>query len=187
LTVRSARNAEQGQSRAPFVAGALGDFVRTAVLALRLADLLGGHWWRRIKSRQSVDEEFGPRLRRFLETSGVTAIKLGQYLAIRIDLLPLQATRELSRLFDAVPPIPFERVQQAIEAEFDAPLATLFSRFDRQPIGAASIAQVHRAEDHCGNLLAVKVQRPGVAETLRSDFRILRALARFDFRGRVDR
>lgn len=152
------------------------DLVRTVTLACRLAGLFGSIWFERLAHPHTASS-FGPRLRHFLETSGVTAIKIGQYLAIRIDLLPEDVTNELSRLFDAVPALPFSRVKSVIEAELGAPLATLFARFDEQPIGAASIAQVHRAVDHAGRSLAVKVQRPGVAENLRSDFRNLRRLA----------
>ena len=76
---------------------------------------------------------------------GPAAIKLGQTLATRPDLVGEDAARNLLALQDSLPPVPFAEIRQAIEASFAAPLDTLYAEIDAQPIGAASIAQVHRA------------------------------------------
>jgi len=100
--------------------------------------------------------------------------KLGQFAAIRIDVLPPAATSALASLRDRVPPLPFERIRGVVEAELDAPLAARFSSFEPLPLGAASIAQVHRATLRTGEAVAVKVQYPWLAASLPADLAIIR-------------
>src|SRR5206468_6403236 len=71
--------------------------------------------------------------------------KLGQFGAVRLDVLPAELTEELKVLRNRVPPLPFERIRAVVESELGAPLASAFSAFEREPLGAASIAQAHRA------------------------------------------
>jgi ubiquinone biosynthesis protein len=97
---------------------------------------------------------------------GPAAVKLGQALSTRPDLVGEKAAANLSLLQDDVPPAPFEAIKRTIESSFNAPLKSLFSEFDEKPVGAASIAQVHHAITADGREVAVKVLRPGIEEDL---------------------
>ena len=99
-----------------------------------------------------------------LQEIGPAAIKLGQALSTRPDLVGVKAAENLSRLQDDLPPAPFAAIRRAIEKSFEAPLESLFSEFDPVPVGAASIAQVHRAKTIEGRQVAVKVLRPDVED-----------------------
>ena len=97
---------------------------------------------------------------------GPAAIKLGQALSTRPDLVGERAAENLSQLQDDLPPAPFHLIKQTIEQSFGAPLENLYSSFDERPVGAASIAQVHHAVTTEGREVAVKVLRPGIEEEL---------------------
>lgn len=100
---------------------------------------------------------------------GPAAIKLGQTLATRPDLVGPEAAHNLLSLQDSLPPVPFQAIRQQIEATFEKPLDALYSSFDEEPVGAASIAQVHRAVTTDGRAVAVKVLRPGIREKFARD------------------
>ena len=92
-------------------------------------------------------------------------IKGGQFLGTRSDVVPAPYTKSLSRLQDSVPPRPIAQVRALIEAEFERPIAELFATFDDTPLGAASLAQVHRATLADGRQVVAKVQYPEVARS----------------------
>ncbi|ALE15558.1 Ubiquinone biosynthesis monooxygenase UbiB [Altererythrobacter epoxidivorans] len=100
---------------------------------------------------------------------GPAAIKLGQTLATRPDLVGEDAARNLLSLQDSLPPVPFSEIEAAISASFDQPVDTMFASIDPDPVGAASIAQVHRAVTTEGRQVAVKVLRPGIREKFARD------------------
>ena len=109
------------------------------------------------------------RLRIAFQTLGPTYIKLGQILSSGEGLFPPELVSEFRLLRDRVPPEPFEAVRAVVEADLGRPLDELFTRFDRAPLAAASIAQVHAATLRTGEEVVVKVQRPAVATTVRTD------------------
>lgn len=112
-----------------------------------------------------------------LEALGVTFVKLGQLLSTRPDMIPPEYVAALERMQEQVAPIPVEQVRAVIEEELGASVNKLFAVFDPEPLGCASIAQVHRAVLHDGREVAIKVQKPDVAAQLRSDIAVLRSFA----------
>ncbi|MFI7676290.1 ABC1 kinase family protein [Actinophytocola sp. NPDC049390] len=117
-------------------------------------------------------------LRRALEDAGVTFVKLGQVLSTRPDLLPPAFIDELSRLQDQVAPVPFERVERDLEEELGRPVTEVFAEFDREPLAAASVAQVYRARLHSGEDVVVKVRRPDIDRVVERDLDIVYRVAR---------
>ncbi|MEN8181937.1 MAG: AarF/UbiB family protein [Myxococcota bacterium] len=110
--------------------------------------------------------------------------KLGQFAALRVDVLS-EATRErLATLQDRVPPLPFPEIRAVVEAELGAPLEAHFASFEPEPIGAASIAQAHRARLPGGERVVVKVQYPWLASSLPVDLAVLRLLVAIWSRSR---
>ena len=110
-----------------------------------------------------------PDYSRAFQAIGPAAIKLGQALATRPDIVGVEAARNLLHLQDSLPPVAFAPIAREIEASFGRPIAELFASIDPEPIGAASIAQVHRAVTLEGRKVAVKVLRPGIREKLARD------------------
>ena len=117
------------------------------------------------------------RVRMAFEELGPTYIKFGQILSVRPDLVPADFTRELSKLQDEVPSFEFSEVINVIETEFGSPPEELFDFFDETPFASASIGQVHRAELEDGEMVAVKVQRPGIKKIIEIDLEIMLHLA----------
>lgn len=136
-------------------------------------------------------------LRLALEELGTTAIKLGQILSTRPDLLPAAYIEELEKLRDRVPAVDGEAIAGVIEQELGVRIGEVFAEFDREPLAAASIGQVHAATLLDGTRVAVKVRKPGVLEQVAVDLEILADLARrasraellggaYDFEALVD-
>src|ERR1051325_9944126 len=110
---------------------------------------------------------------------GPAYIKLGQILSTRPDLLPRPYIEELTHLQDDVPPMPYEDVEHTVEQELQARISKLFASFDVEPLGSASLGQVHAAELRDGRSVVVKVQRPNLREQLSEDIAFFRELATF--------
>ncbi len=117
------------------------------------------------------------KLRCALEELGPTFVKAGQILSSRSGLMPPEFTVELERLQDEVSPLPFAVIESVIEAELKRPWREIFADIDQEPIGAASIAQVHRAVLLTDTPVVLKVQRPDIGTTISTDLHILRRLA----------
>ncbi|GAA2711324.1 MULTISPECIES: AarF/UbiB family protein [Streptomyces] len=126
--------------------------------------------------------EFGERsarsLRLALEECGGALIKLGQVLSTRRDLLPPHFIDELSRLQSDVPAAPWPEVEAVLRKELGKPVDEVFEWIEHVPLAAASIAQVHRARLAGGPTVAVKVQRPGIRETVERDLDIVLTVSR---------
>ncbi len=110
-----------------------------------------------------------PEYARAFEAIGPAAIKLGQSLATRPDLVGEDAVRDLSRLQDSLPPAPFALIRAAIEDGLGGVISDHFEEFDEVAVGAASIAQVYKATTTEGRVVAVKVLRPGIEEQFARD------------------
>lgn len=113
------------------------------------------------------------QVRRLLEDLGVTAVKIGQILSTRPDLLGPEYEAELSKLQDAARPEPVSTVERVIEAELGRPADGVFATFDPVPLAAASIGQAHAATWPDGTQVVVKVRRPGVVRDVELDLDIL--------------
>lgn len=135
-------------------------FVRVAYFFLR-------------RRKNQYGQLLGERLARLCEALGPTAIKIGQILSSRPDLLPAGVGAPLLRLQEQIAPFDSSSIKATIEAAFARPFAELFDSFDLTPVASASIAQVHRARLKDGRDVAVKIRRPGIARIVKNDMRIL--------------
>ncbi len=114
------------------------------------------------------------KLRMIFEDLGPTFIKFGQIMSMRPDILPAEYCEELSRLRADVQPLPFQTVKSEIEKMYGKPIGNVFARFDSEPLGSASIAQVHGAELKNGEKVVVKIKRPGIYGVMSRDVSLLR-------------
>jgi predicted unusual protein kinase regulating ubiquinone biosynthesis (AarF/ABC1/UbiB family) len=114
-----------------------------------------------------------------IEKLGPTFIKLGQLLSTRADFVPPIYMEALSRLQDRVKPFPYEEVEAIIAVELGVRISKAFSEFEREPLAAASLGQVHRAALRDGRPVAVKVQRPRIREQMAEDLDAMQELAEF--------
>lgn len=130
-----------------------------------------------LREEATVEDGTPAQFSRDLEALGPTFIKLGQMLSTRPDIVPPSYATALERMQEEVSPVPVEQIRQALEADLGVRLSKVFQTFDPEPLGTASLAQVHRAVLRDGTPVAVKVQKPGVAQRLLSDLAMLRSIA----------
>jgi ubiquinone biosynthesis protein len=126
---------------------------------------------------KDVSEPLGKRIRMALIELGPIFVKFGQAVSTRRDLLPPDIADELAELQDRVPPFPAEEAIAILDEAYGQSVNEVFSRFDREPFAAASIAQVHTAALQDGTEVIVKLLRPGVRELIDRDLDVLYALA----------
>lgn len=130
------------------------------------------------RAAERLHDENARRLHALCVRQGGALLKVAQILSTRPDLLPAPYIRELSKLQDAAPYVPLAAIMTVLEAELGAPLEDIFAAFEHEPLAAASIGQVHRATLLDGREVAVKVQRPGIAELVALDLELLEHFAR---------
>jgi ubiquinone biosynthesis protein len=128
-------------------------------------------------SAPAARAELARSLRAALEEGGLTFVKLGQVLSTRRDLVPEEIIEELSALRDQASVLPWSDVDAVLGKAYGVPLEEIFAEFDREPLAAASVAQVHAARLLSGERVVVKVQRPDVLTAVDRDLDIVARLA----------
>jgi predicted unusual protein kinase regulating ubiquinone biosynthesis (AarF/ABC1/UbiB family) len=139
--------------------------------------------WLNFGKKKHTQTEFrqleGALLRDKLLALGPTFIKIGQTLATRADILPVEYIQQLATLQDDVPPFACDEARVIVQSELGRPLEAVFHEVDQVPIAAASLGQVHRAKLISGELVVIKVQRPNLHQQIGFDISVLRRVARF--------
>lgn len=158
-----------------FIRHGFGDSVRRLGLADRLER--AGHVLKWEHAADLARLEPPVQVRLAIEELGPTFVKLGQILAGRADLFGPEWIAEFEKLHSRVPALPFEQLRPQLVEDLGGEPETVFRRFDTEPLAAASIAQVHRAQLQDGTEVVVKIRRPGIAETIAADLRLLGRLA----------
>ena len=134
---------------------------------------------RQVLSRNKITRGISPtKLRIILEELGPTFIKLGQIMSLHSDILPRRYCDELLKLNSEVRPMPFDMVKHVLNEEYGTEWAAFFQSIDPEPLGSASIAQVHHAILREGDEVIIKVQREGIYETMSRDISLLHQLVR---------
>ena len=132
----------------------------------------------RLNSNSEIEKyTIAERIRMSFEELGPTFVKFGQLLATRPDLVPMSFITEFEKLQDQVQQVPFEIIEQVLKDEFGNQLYHHFTHIDSIPLGSASIAQVHKATLKDGSSVVIKVQRPGIIQTINDDLNVLYFLA----------
>jgi len=123
------------------------------------------------------DASLAVRARRSMEKLGPTFIKLGQILSLRPDFVPKEYIKEFEKMQDRVPEFPYTQAKSVVEKELKKPIAAVFKSFEKKPIASASLSQVYKAILKNGQIVAVKVQRPGIREVIEKDIEIMLYIA----------
>lgn len=126
---------------------------------------------------RNISQARGVRLRLALEALGPIFVKFGQILSTRRDLIPLDIADELAKLQDQVPPFDYAIAEKIITETYGQPINQVFSQFDQTPVASASVAQVHFAHLMDGKPVAVKILRPGIADVIEKDIKLLDSMA----------
>lgn len=124
-------------------------------------------------------KDIGIKLRQTLQELGPTFIKLGQIASSRRDLVPKEIADELEKLQDDVQSISFDKIKLIIESELGDAIENLFKEINEEPLATASIGQVHIATLFTEEEVAIKIQRPDIETSVKTDLEILHALAKF--------
>ena len=131
-----------------------------------------------IARRNHILQGFTPiQFRTMLEELGPSFVKIGQTLSMRSEILPQSFCDELAKLQTTSAPLPFSEIMAALNQQFGGHADEVFIEIDEEPLGSASLAQVHRGRLHSGEEVAIKIQRPGVKEKMALDIDIMRKLA----------
>ena len=140
---------------------------------------------RRLKEIYSILQKhhflrgFSPEeFRAMLEDLGPSFVKIGQTLSTRSEILPKAYCDELEKLQMECDPLPFDQMLAALDDIYGERQGDIFDAIDPTPLGSASLAQVHKARLANGDIVAVKIQRPGVKATMALDIDIMRMVAR---------
>ncbi|OGB17923.1 MAG: ubiquinone biosynthesis protein UbiB [Burkholderiales bacterium RIFCSPLOWO2_12_67_14] len=152
-----------------------GDSVRRLGLADRLERAGHALKWNHAADLARLEPPVQVRLA--LEELGPTFVKLGQILAGRADLFGPDWIAEFEKLHSQVPAVPLDELRPQLREDLGDEPEVVFARFDVEPLAAASIAQVHRAQLHDGTEVVVKIRRPGITDTIEADLRLLARLA----------
>ncbi|HEY9811578.1 MAG TPA: AarF/ABC1/UbiB kinase family protein [Halomicronema sp.] len=151
---------------------------RTLGIVRRFASFGLGIFWDQKTGRVAKNQKKrAEQIRQLLTELGPAFIKVGQALSTRPDLVPPNYLEELTKLQDQLPPFPNEVAYQFIEEELGAPPQEIYAELTAQPVAAASLGQVYKGKLKSGEIVAVKVQRPGLAESITLDVYILRKLS----------
>jgi ubiquinone biosynthesis protein len=154
--------------------------LRVGRVLWHLGSAVGGWWLVEKRSGGSTSlAGISRRLRRAAEALGPTYIKLGQIISSGEGIFPEELVTEFKKCRDQVPPEPFDVVRGVVEEDLGGSMDLFFSSFEREPVAAASIAQVHRAVLVTGEPVVVKVQRPSVRRLVHQDVKILAWMAPF--------
>ena len=141
--------------------------------------IAGGGFSLEAETDQPEGNQSAEHLAKDLEKLGPTFVKIGQLLSTRGDLLPPAFLNALGRLQDDVEPVPVEEIEKVIQEELGVRISKAFESFERKPLAAASLGQVHLATLRGGRPVAIKVQRPDIRREIAGDLDSLEAIAEF--------